>query len=1101
MKKINKILAMILLVCLLAAPASALSGTVSQTLEYPNIRITLDGHDITPMDVTGKTVDPFIIDGTTYLPVRAISEALGFDVAWDGGNNTVTIRSGAGETASHALIQEKTTKSGTETASLLYNDIQISVDGKTIIPTDANGKVVEPFVIDGTTYLPIYAISEALGCTITWNGATNTASIVSPQAQAAASHTLKAGVGIGEINFDADYLRSGTEGFSGEYLDVPHARVLLLEDETTVAIVSLELVQASAVMDQMQEIVSKALDLPVSQIWIHCTHATTTPHPNGDTAPYMEAVSKALNDACSQAKASLQPAVMGVGTVELDINANRNIPKPAEVPLEQWTARNSSYGLGGTEYSDKELTIVRFDSLNGDPIGFYMSYPMKPSGLDQAGKDGSERLITADVQGVACTMVEEELGGVCLFMMPAAADQISKESATFNGMKEDGTWGQINLSVEEGIDIIERYGAQMGGAAIELAKGITTDVSDADIQVSYTTFDGTAVERDGSESPTTVRVDAITLGDSVSIIGFLPELDAWTGHEIKEASPYDTTLLVSFLNGDSKYMPHDDAYNYNDGIGTQETQSGSAAYARGTAEKLVQASAELLTRMQESAGTETVIFVHTNDVHGHVSVEPYVKAVADAYKETYGNSNVYTVSAGDVFAGGESIAHMTKGESIVEIMNAAGYQALTLGNNDIREGLAWLLHLGEEADFPILAANMITNGVDPELGANGDHPLQEYTIFTTESGVRIGVFGLTTVLAPSTNDSTPYAKTATIETARACVNTLKEKENCDIIVALTHTGWPDNDDTFTAVSSNDTNSYQLAMEVPGIDLVIDGHTHSVINEGSGYVCGNENNTLIVQAGYFGDYIGVTELKIRTIDKSIVRKEATLLSEEEYTSNYTADAVVATAVEKWESQLNEIFAGVVGSTDYFLSAERASAAEDGKGIRMAEQNLGNLVTDAIREGSGTDIAWLSGVMIRASIEAGDITLLDCYNVFANGGYIYACDWTGAQIKEYLQECSASAARGEESAAFKQVSGIHFSYNNDGVLVSAELEDGTPIEDNTIYHIAGNFTVPPDDTAVLIYDGIDELVEMFCDYLASDAYNTQNYAGKQGRITEV
>jgi 5'-nucleotidase len=502
---------------------------------------------------------------------------------------------------------------------------------------------------------------------------------------------------------------------------------------------------------------------------------------------------------------------------------------------------------------------------------------------------------------------------------------------------------------------------------------------------------------------------------------------------------------------------------------------------------------------EQENSTETVVFVHTNDVHGHVDAEGYVKAIADSYKEEYGENQVYTVSAGDVFAGGESIAHMTDGESIVEIMNAADYDALTVGNNDIPNGLEWLLHMDEETEFPILAANLVTNGLDPELGEDGEHPLAEYTIFQTDAGTKIGVFGVTTVLSPPTDETTPFTKTGTIETAQACVDAL-QAEDCDIIIALAHTGWPDNDDTYTAVSANDANSYQLAMEVDGIDVVIDGHTHSVINDGNGFVCENEKQTLIVQTGCFGDNIGIVKLTIDPDSKTITEKSETQLTAAEYSAEYEADAEVTAVVDKWQDYMDETYGVVVGSTDSFLNAERASASEDAMGIRMAEETMGNLVTDAVRDATGADISWFSGVRIRASIEAGDITLMDCYNVFANGGTICGVNWTGAQIVEYLESCIAEAAQGQESVSFKQVSGICFSYDETGKITEITLEDGTPLDEETEYYVTGEFGNPPED-AEQLYDGAEALVQLFKDYLNSEAYDTSKYADKLGRIIPV
>lgn len=507
-----------------------------------------------------------------------------------------------------------------------------------------------------------------------------------------------------------------------------------------------------------------------------------------------------------------------------------------------------------------------------------------------------------------------------------------------------------------------------------------------------------------------------------------------------------------------------------------------------------------------AAGTETVVFVHTNDVHGHLSIEPYVKTVADSFKERYGSQNVLTVSAGDIFAGGETVAHMTNGESVVEVMNAAGYDAAAVGNNDIPDrdkpdgGLTRLLKHDKDTNFPIICANMVFTENAGDLGKAGELPLEPYKVFTTAAGVKIGMFGLTTTGSPPLSGGEDFEKLPSIETAQKYVDILKNEEKVDIVVALGHIGWPDNDPTMTATTATDANSYQIAMAVDGIDVFIDGHTHSVIGEGKGYVCDNASKTLIVQTGCFGDNIGVVTLKVDIDAKTIAEKSADQITKANYTANYTPDAATAAIVDKWVSEIDAKLGTVVGHTDYYLNGER-TGSEDGMGIRLAEQNLGNLVTDAIRDTTGADISLFSGVRIRASINKGDITLKDCYALFANGGTVVKVMMTGAEVKAKLASCVSSAAGGKESPGFAQVSGIKFVYDTDGKILSVKLEkDGSELEDDKEYLVVGELGKAPAGAETL-YNGDEELVNMFTAYLASDMYDNAKYEGKLGRITRV
>lgn len=147
-----------------------------ETLTYRSIKINIDGKTIQPTDANGTPVDPFIISGTTYLPLRAVAGALGCSVDWDADTSTITLTSGAAASGAEYTGASRT---GTETATLTYRGIRLVVDGRLIIPMDVNSRILDPFIINGTTYLPVQAIASALGCEVSWDGASSTVYIVS----------------------------------------------------------------------------------------------------------------------------------------------------------------------------------------------------------------------------------------------------------------------------------------------------------------------------------------------------------------------------------------------------------------------------------------------------------------------------------------------------------------------------------------------------------------------------------------------------------------------------------------------------------------------------------------------------------------------------------------------------------------------------------------------------------------------------------------------------------------------------------------------------------------------------------------------------------
>lgn len=147
---ISGVIVTVLVFCLVVP---VLADSVRQLdATFSGIKITLDGKTVEPKDANGTVVEPFAVDGTTYLPLRAVASALGLGVDWDQANQTAKLTT-LGRTGG----------------------INITVNGQKIQPKDANGNAVEPFALDGTTYLPVRAVAEALNMNVEWDSGTNTA--------------------------------------------------------------------------------------------------------------------------------------------------------------------------------------------------------------------------------------------------------------------------------------------------------------------------------------------------------------------------------------------------------------------------------------------------------------------------------------------------------------------------------------------------------------------------------------------------------------------------------------------------------------------------------------------------------------------------------------------------------------------------------------------------------------------------------------------------------------------------------------------------------------------------------------------------------------
>lgn len=171
---------MLIIIAIFANTALASVGTIDKTLYYTGITINIDNTIINPKDVNGNIVEPFIIDGTTYLPVRAISEALGKNVTWNGETYSVYIAD-SNENKTQNTDGKTDKKIYEKVKTLNYKDIKIYINQKLIEPKDANGNIAEPFIIDGTTYLPVRAVAEAFNKNVDWKDETKTVIISSKE--------------------------------------------------------------------------------------------------------------------------------------------------------------------------------------------------------------------------------------------------------------------------------------------------------------------------------------------------------------------------------------------------------------------------------------------------------------------------------------------------------------------------------------------------------------------------------------------------------------------------------------------------------------------------------------------------------------------------------------------------------------------------------------------------------------------------------------------------------------------------------------------------------------------------------------------------------
>ena len=429
----------------------------------------------------------------------------------------------------------------------------------------------------------------------------------------------------------------------------------------------------------------------------------------------------------------------------------------------------------------------------------------------------------------------------------------------------------------------------------------------------------------------------------------------------------------------------------------------------------------------ETAETEVehqpVVVLYTNDVHcgiegaiGYAGLVAYEKAYEKLGYE------VILVDNGDAIQGGP-IGTLSKGEYIIDIMNAVGYDIATIGNHEFDYGMDQFMALREKAEFPYISANF--------CDLEGNPILDPYVIMEL-GGWKVAFVGAST---PETfTKSTPtffqdaegnyiysfcqgddgaelYAAVqAAVDAARA--------EGAEIVVVMSHLG--------TDGSSVPYTSSDLIVNTTGIDVVLDGHSHSewamelVQNAAGEDVILSSTGTKLNNVGSLVIEAGEDQTPVLT----------TALHSESLFQDEEAEAFIATVKAQYEETLNQ----VVATTAVELTTKDPATGE--RAVRTAETNLGDLCADAYRVVLGADIAFVNGGGVRADIPAGDITYGQILSVHPFGNMACVVEATGQQILDALEMSSRDVPN--ECGGFLQVSGLTYEINV-GVESSVVVDD--------------------------------------------------------------
>ena len=418
---------------------------------------------------------------------------------------------------------------------------------------------------------------------------------------------------------------------------------------------------------------------------------------------------------------------------------------------------------------------------------------------------------------------------------------------------------------------------------------------------------------------------------------------------------------------------------------------------------------EVMTEEATMAG-KTVI-LHTNDVHGAIEGYAYITALKADYEAK--GAEVILVDAGD-YSQGKTYVSVTKGADAVTMMNAAGYDVVTLGNHEFDYGYAQLKENMSKAKFKVVCADVFNEDGTPIFDAS-------YT-YTTKTGVKVGFFGMETP-ETQTKANPALIKGLTFATddafTKAAADQVAALKDADVVICLAHLG--------IDAESAPYRSTDLYAAVKGIDFIIDGHSHSVMTKG-------KNGEPIQSTGTKFANIGVI-----VIDDATKKIESNSLFE--IKEDTAKDAAVAAAAQKIIDRIDKEYGAVFAKSKVELNGAKAP-----NGNRDGETNNGDLITDAMlwkvmqnKEGLTVNedhvVAITNGGGIRAAIKVGDVTKKDIKTVLPFGNTIEVIYVTGTELLEALEASTFCVP--ESIGGFPQVSGISYTIST-GAVYDANAE---------------------------------------------------------------
>ena len=408
-----------------------------------------------------------------------------------------------------------------------------------------------------------------------------------------------------------------------------------------------------------------------------------------------------------------------------------------------------------------------------------------------------------------------------------------------------------------------------------------------------------------------------------------------------------------------------------------------------------------------------IVILYENDVHCAVDGYPLLVSMRKECQSV--TDYVATVSCGD-FASGGLVGAISKGEQIVRIMDYVGYDAVVLGNHELDYGMPQMFNITDSLDAPVLCANLKNVQTDEflypayHIVKYGDVDVAYIGFTTTTSGT------ITSLSDAQGNPLYSFMREEFYLNAQHFIDEARDK-GADYVIALSHLG-----DSQKDIHPNSTG---LIANTTGLDAVIDGHDHHVIEEQ--FINNKEGKPVLLTS---------SGTNFQNIGKLTIDTNGGIHSTLANTSSIVPDSETEAFVNSVKEEVEGLGNFVIGRSEVDLTIYD----ENGKRIvRKQETNIGDFCTDAFRIFTGADIALINGGGIRKDIKKGEVLFNDLYNVMPFGDMIATGTLTGQQLTDVLEY--AVSYLPNEAGVFMQVSGLRYKLNPEipsPVVMDAETE---------------------------------------------------------------